>query len=158
MNKSKVEESQPECITETSENEFAFPNRIDPRCQKESTMIKISNPGGYESISDGLAFAGPSRLQQNIRNSSLRLTEFPSERNLNQYSVVTFGQKLFTCKVCQKGYMHESTLKCHLCVHADIKPYECKFCGKAFPTKSALKTHVLIHTDEKPFICDICGK
>ncbi|GBN95381.1 Zinc finger protein 41 [Araneus ventricosus] len=157
MNKLKVEKSLPECISETSENEFAFPDRIDQRCQKESTMI-ISNPGASELITDGLAFAGPSRLQQNVCNSSLRLTEFPSERNLNKYSVVTFGQKLFTCKVCQRGYMHESTLKCHMRVHADIKPYECKFCGKPFTTKSALKTHVFIHSDEKPFICNICGK
>ncbi|GBM45469.1 Zinc finger protein Gfi-1b [Araneus ventricosus] len=157
MNKLKVEKSQPECITETSENEFAFPDRIERRYQKESTMI-ISNPGASESITDGLAFAGSSRLQQNIYNSSLRSTEFQSELNLKQHSVVTSGQKLFSCKVCQKGYKHESTLKCHMRVHADIKPYECKFCGKAFPTKSALKTHVLIHTDEKPLTCDICGK
>ncbi|GBO00759.1 Zinc finger protein 112 [Araneus ventricosus] len=156
MNKLKVEKSQPECISETSEKEIAFPDRIDQRCQKESTMI-ISNQGASESITDGLAFAGPSRLQQNIYNSSLRSTEFQSKRNLKQHSVVTSGQKLFSCKVCQKEYKHESTLKCHKCVHADIKPYECKFCGKAFPTKSALKTHVLIHTDEKPFTCDICG-
>ncbi|GBO23161.1 Zinc finger protein 112 [Araneus ventricosus] len=157
MNKLKVEKSQPECITETSENEFAFPDSIERRCQKESTMI-ISNPGPSELITDGRVFAGPSRLQQNIYNSSLRSTEFQSERNLKQHSVVTTGQKLFSCNVCQKGYKHESTLKCHMRVHADIKPYECKFCGKAFPTKSALKTHVLIHTDEKPFTCDICGK
>ncbi|GBN27288.1 Zinc finger protein 227 [Araneus ventricosus] len=157
MNKLKVGKSQPECFTETSENEFAFPDRIERLYQKELTMI-ISNPGASESITDGLAFAGPSRLQQNIYNSPLRSTEFQSERNLNKYSVVTFGQKLFSCKVCQKGYKHESTLKCHKCFHADIKPYECKFCGKVFPTKSALKTHVLIHTDEKSFICDICGK
>ncbi|GBM72720.1 Zinc finger protein 112 [Araneus ventricosus] len=157
MNKLKVEKSQPECNTETSENEFAFPDRIEQKYQKESTMI-ISNPGASELITDGHAFAGPSRLQQNVCNSSLRSTEFQSKRNLKQHSVVTSGQKLFSCKVCQKGYKHESTLKCHKCVHADIKPYECKFCGKAFTTKCALKTHVLIHTDEKSFICDICGK
>ncbi|GBN21141.1 Zinc finger protein Gfi-1 [Araneus ventricosus] len=157
MNKLKVEKGQPKCITETSENEFSFPDRIEQICQKESTM-KISNPGASESITDGLAFVGPSRLQQNIYNSSLRSTEFQSERNLKQHSVVTSGQKLFSCKVCQKGYKHESTLKCHKCVHADIKPYECKFCGKAFTTKNDLKRHVLIHTDEKSFICDICGK
>ncbi|GBN93606.1 Zinc finger protein 227 [Araneus ventricosus] len=157
MNKLKVGKSQTECITETSENEFAFPDRIERRYQKESTMI-ISNSGASESITDGLAFAGPSRLHQNIYNSSLRSTEFQSERNLKQHSVVTSGEKLFSCKVCQKGYKHESTLKCHKCVHADIKPYECKFCGKLFTTKWDLKRHVLIHTDEKPFICDICGK
>ncbi|GBN64109.1 hypothetical protein AVEN_232074-1 [Araneus ventricosus] len=61
MYKLKVEKSQPECITETSENEIAFPDRIEQRCQKDSTM-KISNPGASESITDGLAFAGPSRL------------------------------------------------------------------------------------------------
>ncbi|GBN83140.1 Zinc finger protein 235 [Araneus ventricosus] len=158
MSKLKVEISQPECITETSENEFAFPDRIDPRSQKDSTMIKISNPGASESITDGLALVGPSRLQQNVCNSSLRLTEFQSERNLKQHSVVTSGQKLFTCKVCQKGYMHEKNLKRHMRVHGDINPYECKFCGKLFTTKWDLKRHVLIHTDEKPFTCDVCGK
>ncbi|GBM40176.1 hypothetical protein AVEN_116638-1 [Araneus ventricosus] len=55
MNKLKVKKSQPECITETSEKEIAFPDRIDQRCQKGSTMI-ISNPGASELITDGLAF------------------------------------------------------------------------------------------------------
>ncbi|GBM97414.1 Zinc finger protein 90 [Araneus ventricosus] len=158
MNKLKVGESQPECFTETSENEFAFPDRIDQRSQKESTMIKISNPGASESLTDGLAHVGPSRLQQNVCISSMRLTEFQSERNLKQYSVVTPGQKLFTCKVCQQGYSHERSLKSHMRVHENIKPYECKFCGKPFPSNSALKRHVLSHTGEKPFTCDICGK
>ncbi|GBN80797.1 Zinc finger protein 227 [Araneus ventricosus] len=154
----KIGESQPECFTETSENEFAFPDRNDQRFNKESTMIKISNPGASESLMDGLALVGPSRLQQNVCNSSLRWTEFQSERNLKQYSVVTVGQKLFTCNVCQKGYTHEKDLKCHMRVHADINSYECKFCGKQFTSKSDLKRHVLIHTGEKPFTCDICGK
>ncbi|GBN27292.1 hypothetical protein AVEN_148062-1 [Araneus ventricosus] len=155
MNKLKAEKSQPECFTETSENEFAFPDRIHQRCQKESTIIKISNPGASESIMDGRALAGPSRLQQNDRNFNLRWTEFQSDRNIKQHSVVASGQKLFTCKVCQKGYSHERTLKSHMCVHEDINPYECKFCGKPFTTMCDLKTHVLIHTYEKPFTCDI---
>ncbi|GBO28854.1 hypothetical protein AVEN_6108-1 [Araneus ventricosus] len=138
MNELEVGESQPECFTETSENEFAFPDRIDRRCQKESTMI-ISIPGASELITDDRAFAGPSRLQQNVCNSSLRWTEFQSERNLKQHSVVTSGQKLFTCNVCQKGYSHERNLKSHMCLHEDINPYECKFCGKLSTTKSDLK-------------------
>ncbi|GBN21149.1 Krueppel-related zinc finger protein 1 [Araneus ventricosus] len=160
MNKLKAEQSQSECIldTETSENEFAFPDRIHQRCQKESTMIKISNPGASESITDGRAFAGPSILQHDDRNFNLRWTEFQSERNQKQHSLVTSGQKPFTCKDYQKGYTHEKDLKCHMRVHADINPYECKFCGKPFPIKSALKTHVVSHTGEKPFTCDICGK
>ncbi|GBM97408.1 Zinc finger protein 596 [Araneus ventricosus] len=159
LNKLKLERSQPECITETFENEFASPDRIDPRRQKKSTMIKNLNPGASESIIDGHAFAGPSRLQHDDRNFNLRLTEFQSERHMKQHSVVTFGQKPFTCKVCQKGYRHERTLKSHMHVHADINPHECKICGKPFTTKSDLKRHVLIHTDEKPpFTCDICGK
>ncbi|GBN93084.1 Zinc finger protein 782 [Araneus ventricosus] len=158
INKLKVGKSQPEFFTETSKTEFAFPYRIDQRCQKESTMIKISNPGASELITDGRVFAGTSRFQQNVCNSSLHWTEFQSERNLKQQSVVTSGQKLFTCKVCQKGYSHERTLKSHMCVHEDIKPYECKFCGKPFPSNGALKRHVLSHTGEKPFTCNICGK
>ncbi|GBN10705.1 hypothetical protein AVEN_173818-1 [Araneus ventricosus] len=90
-NELKVGKSQPECFTETSENEFAYPDRIDQRCQKESAMI-ISNPGASELIMDGRLFAGTPRLQQNVCNSSLRWAEFQSERNLKQYSVVTSGQ------------------------------------------------------------------
>ncbi|GBN62030.1 Zinc finger protein 227 [Araneus ventricosus] len=157
MNKLKVGESQPECFTETSENEFAFPDRIDRRCQKGSTMI-ISNPGASELIRDGRLFAGNSRLQQNVCNSSLSWTEFQSDRNLKQHSVETSGQKRFICNVCQKGYSHERNLKSHMCLHEDINPYECKFCGKPSTSKSDLKKHVLIHTGEKPFTCDICGK
>ncbi|GBO24112.1 hypothetical protein AVEN_136122-1 [Araneus ventricosus] len=34
LNKLNVEISQPECMTEASENEFSFPDRNDPRRQK----------------------------------------------------------------------------------------------------------------------------
>ncbi|CAB0044964.1 unnamed protein product [Trichogramma brassicae] len=66
----------------------------------------------------------------------------------------------FDCKICQKTYKGEVSLKRHINkTHKSIRPHECKICQKSFARKSNLNVHIdMVHDRSKPFECEICHK
>ena len=68
------------------------------------------------------------------------------------------GKQPFACKVCDKIFTSNASLKRHKTIHTGDKPYSCQFCNKTFRLKQHLKVHERYHTGEKPFNCKICNK
>ncbi|KAJ8982475.1 hypothetical protein NQ317_005111 [Molorchus minor] len=62
----------------------------------------------------------------------------------------------FQCKICEKNFASNHSLKAHLRIHTSKKDIECKFCGKHFYWKGQLKIHERSHTGEKPYKCLFC--
>ena len=67
--------------------------------------------------------------------------------------------KPFPCSVCQKTFMNNSALSCHLKVHSDSKYYQCPICNTGFDTTGAMREHSFIHANNNgTFDCPHCSK
>lgn len=66
------------------------------------------------------------------------------------------GYKPYSCKVCNKLFIHAPDLKKHVRVHSKKRCLLCYIHNKAFKNKSHLKDHE--HNDKKPFVCGSCTK
>jgi hypothetical protein len=67
--------------------------------------------------------------------------------------ILTHGEKLFICNICQKKFLDNSKLRRHSLVHSGEKPYACPMCPKRFSLDFNLRTHMRIHSGEKPYAC-----
>jgi len=63
------------------------------------------------------------------------------------------------CEECGKILKGDSSLRCHMLMHADLRPHQCEEpgCGKRFRNKTKLGQHIKIHGAEKTEICNFCG-
>lgn len=69
------------------------------------------------------------------------------------------SEKLFSCQLCEKGFVNRSELRVHTRSHSAERPFSCVQCGRTFKRRSHVSVHVKrAHTCEKPFLCKICGK
>lgn len=66
--------------------------------------------------------------------------------------------KKFRCPTCNKGFIRNYTLQCHMLIHTGKKDHKCETCGKAFTLAKHLQRHRLTHTGERPYKCHLCGK
>lgn len=69
------------------------------------------------------------------------------------------GERPHACKLCDKSYLTASHLKNHVqAVHGNVRKFQCPVCNKSFPYDNSLKMHMMLHTGTKPFLCCICSK
>ena len=68
------------------------------------------------------------------------------------------GEKLHTCKVCEKVFYLKSKLQGHAKVHVGEKSYTCTECGKLFTSKTNLMSHKKSHGDKESYECTKCEK
>lgn len=66
--------------------------------------------------------------------------------------------KKFRCPTCDKRFIRNYTLQCHMLIHSGKKDHVCETCGKAFTLAKHLQRHSLIHSGLKPYKCHLCGK
>ncbi|XP_034558320.1 zinc finger protein 583-like [Notolabrus celidotus] len=142
-------------------------NNTSELVQKEQ-FKQTSHPLHQEQCSQPASQqAGPSLLSLNAqRQTANRLGAHTEDHILSRknqrmkriMSLSRANQKLFTCSVCNKGFIRMSQLEEHRATHQPLKPYRCLECGKSFTQKRRLQTHQSVHTGERPFSCKICGK
>ncbi|KAK7119743.1 hypothetical protein R3I94_021541 [Phoxinus phoxinus] len=68
------------------------------------------------------------------------------------------GKYPFYCKICDRPFKRQKSMKSHMLLHQGDRNYPCKFCGRRFYKSWHLSEHLRIHTGEKPFRCNKCGK
>lgn len=68
------------------------------------------------------------------------------------------NEELFQCQKCDAAFRQACDLKKHERLHDGVRPYSCNECDASFTQLSALNRHAKIHTDEKGFSCGDCGK
>ena len=71
--------------------------------------------------------------------------------------LLTHGEKLYTCEICNKKFLDNSKLRRHSLVHSGEKPFACPLCPKKFSLDFNLRTHMRIHSGEKPYACIFPG-
>ena len=62
------------------------------------------------------------------------------------------------CKLCNRVFTSQGSLRAHARIHNNEKPYRCKYCQRPFTQASTLRSHERLHTGEKPYKCDTCNK
>ena len=62
------------------------------------------------------------------------------------------------CKLCNRVFTSQGSLRAHARIHNNEKPYRCKYCQRSFTQASTLRSHERLHTGEKPYKCGTCGK
>lgn len=65
-------------------------------------------------------------------------------------------EKLFECHLCQKKFIRQKTLNCHLNVHIGL--YPCQNCDYKAHSMYNLKVHQNVHLLEKNHCCKECNK
>lgn len=83
------------------------------------------------------------------------------ERHRSPLSAAADGikcQRKYECNLCDKHFVHKSSLVNHIRLHSGERPYVCGHCGKTFTLSSNLRRHARYHSGDKPFECDNCGK
>ncbi|KAH3717328.1 zinc finger protein 432-like [Dreissena polymorpha] len=63
--------------------------------------------------------------------------------NLQQHvSTKHRKERRFACKQCEKKFVTNYQLKCHILQHSGVRPYACKICTKAYTQKKELRRHM----------------
>ncbi|XP_063959368.1 zinc finger protein 271-like isoform X1 [Lytechinus pictus] len=84
--------------------------------------------------------------------------QFMHRSSLNSHMKTHGTEKPHVCFVCKERYLHLSSLRAHMQSHTGEKPYECSICDKRFSYSSSLRTHIALHTGNKPHQCSLCSK
>ena len=96
----------------------------------------------------------PLKTENNFNNLVDSLSE---KGNSNEVQEGHHRQKEFKCKLCEKLYTSDSSLKKHIADYHVNKPLKCETCGKVFHRKFEWKQHVSLHGDND-YKCDFCEK
>ncbi|KAF4107091.1 hypothetical protein G5714_011455 [Onychostoma macrolepis] len=103
----------------------------------------------------------------NSRLSHVEITLQPDSVNVNANSRQSTrlslsaqgpGKFPFHCKICDRPFRRQKSMKNHMLSHQGDRNYPCIFCGRRFLKSWHLAEHLRIHTGEKPFGCNKCGK
>lgn len=83
-----------------------------------------------------------------------------NSRQSTRLSLSAQGPEKFSlcCKICDRPFKRQKSLKNHMLLHQCDRNYPCIFCGRRFFKSWHLAEHLRIHTGEKPFGCSKCGK
>lgn len=96
----------------------------------------------------GASFASNSSLRSHFRvhtgGNGVKHSNFDVSLIL-----LSFTEKPFVCKFCNKAYSHYSDMKRHSYTHTGNYPFSCEFCQKQFAKKSTYKMHISMHSSNK---------
>ncbi|XDV32261.1 hypothetical protein PO909_003124 [Leuciscus waleckii] len=107
----------------------------------------------------------------------------PGGRYHMPYEPESFGDNLYVCIPCDKGFPSSEQLNAHVETHNEeelnngsevdnnnpatlrqhekthwlTRPYPCSICGKKFTQRGTMTRHMRSHLGLKPFACDACG-
>ncbi|XP_055593487.1 zinc finger protein 691 [Uranotaenia lowii] len=79
--------------------------------------------------------------------------------NMKCHLVIHAEVRPHQCEQCPKNFTSRNKLQSHInSVHLRKRDYKCEICGKAFLEKNNLKGHLRIHNGERKYECDMCPK
>ncbi|XP_057653283.1 PR domain zinc finger protein 10-like [Diorhabda carinulata] len=129
-------------------------NHVCPDCQKKF-------PGQSQLVLHVMQHAILIKPQPKKYKCSICYSIFSKPERLQKHMVVhgSDDNKPLQCKTCNKRFLTNSALSCHLKTHfIGKKAFECPICKETFDHVLKLKLHVPSHCQNNSFTCPHCNK
>nr|CAI5866383.1 unnamed protein product [Callosobruchus analis] len=129
-------------------------NHVCPGCQKKC-------PTQRQLVAHVAQHALPKLPQSNRVKCPICYKIFAVRERLQKHMLVHGSEdaKPLQCKTCNKRFLNNSALACHVKTHfAGKKIFECPICKESFDHVLKLKMHVPKHCQNNSFTCPHCMK
>ena len=153
----KLDKCVPSATVTLSHQTLEGTDTLQSCTEDGNVILQDEQPCSPQSIDDDHIETNPViHACEKSSTFHMRKEHLTSKGNFDTQSASPCNSKL-RCNICNKTFVHSSSLKQHKTIHSDNNPFNCGDCGKNFSSLSHLHDHMLVHTGEKPHLCLLCN-
>ena len=133
---------------------------IDLRCPDCDELFESRKSLALHATAHGKRRSTPRRVQEVQYRCEECNKPFRDKARFDKHCELHTNEakKPIQCEICQKRFLNNSAIACHMKMHTTPKSYKCPFCDAGFERSEMLKNHVPIHLVNGYYTCPHCPK